>query len=344
MSSAKPSCAAVRHGTRGLLLDLEAILSRPSTRTSTRPSLLPTTRPTIRPTLRPSGQRRQALHYLAAAGAALAVSACGGGNDEGSADSGSAATGSDDGTTTGDSPASGSSGSTGDSSAPTAGSCSEIPSETEGPYPADGTQMGGRSSGSAVNALAISGIVRSDIRTSLSGAGATAQGVPMTLKLKLVDSNNGCAVLANRAIYVWHCDRDGNYSLYSNGVSDLDYLRGVQVTDANGEVTFTTIFPACYAGRWPHIHFEIYSTLTDALDGSRVGDYTKVSQLALPADVCTTIYNTASGYATSVRNLSGVTLASDNVFSNDQAARQLATVTGSVSTGYVVSLTVGVAG
>ena len=318
-----PRSPKPRHGTRGLLLDLEAALSGPTTLAS--------------PT------RRRALHWLTATGAAIAVSACGdGSSDDSSPTSGSGTSG-----TTGDTTTGGSSGSTGGTTDTTAGTCSEIPTETEGPYPADGTRMSGPGNGgngSAVNALTLSGIVRSDIRTSISGAGTTAQGVPVTLKLKLVDSSSGCTALANRAIYVWHCDRDGNYSLYSNGVTTLDYLRGVQVSDANGEVTFTTIFPACYSGRWPHIHFEIYSTLTDALDSSRVGDYTKVSQLALPVDACDAVYNGASGYTSSVRNLAAVSLASDNVFSDDQAARQLATVTGSVSEGYMVSLTVGVAG
>ena len=330
MSLDKTHRAPVRHGTRGLLLDLETVLSRP--------------------TPLPSAHRRRALHWLTAAGAAFATAACGdgGSDDSSSTSSGSSAdTGSStSGGSSGDSAGS-SSGSTTDTTTVT--SCNEIPTETEGPYPADGTRMGGgpgngNSRGSAVNALTLSGIVRSDIRPSLGGAGTIAQGVPVTLKLKLVNTSSSCASLANRAIYVWHCDRDGNYSLYSNGVTELDYLRGVQVTDANGDVTFTTVFPACYSGRWPHIHFEIYSTLTDALDSSSVGDYTKVSQLALPLEVCNQVYNSVAGYSTSITNLSRITLASDNVFSDDQAVRQMATVTGSVAEGYVVSLTIGVTG
>ena len=314
---------------RGLLIDLENLLSQPAAH--------------------PSAARRRALRWLAAGGTAVALVACGDGSSGDETTSGSGSTGSTGG---GDTTTGGTTDGTG-----TVTSCSEIPGETEGPYPADGTQSmaggggspgqgqnGGTTSGSAVNALTLSGIVRSDIRTSISGAGTTAQGVPVTLKLKLVNSANSCANLAGRAIYVWHCDRDGNYSLYSTAVSTLDYLRGVQVTDANGEVGFTTIFPACYSGRWPHIHFEIYSTLTDALDSSRVGDYTKVSQLALPEDVCRTVYASANGYTSSTANLSRISLQSDNVFGDDQAARQLATVTGSITDGYVVSLTVGIPG
>ena len=54
--------------------------------------------------------------------------------------------------------------------------------------------------------------------------------------------------LAGAAVYVWHCDRAGQYSLYSQAVTGENYLRGVQETDAKGQVTFTSIFPACYSG------------------------------------------------------------------------------------------------
>ena len=60
------------------------------------------------------------------------------------------------------------------------------------------------------------------------------------------------------AVYLWSCTPEGRYSLYSKGVTDQNYLRGVQAADADGWVTFTTIFPACYDGRWPHLHFEVY--------------------------------------------------------------------------------------
>src|SRR3954467_1757394 len=134
----------------------------------------------------------------------------------------------------------------------------EIPQETGGPYPADGSNA--NSSNQTVNVLTRSGIVRSDIRTSIS-TGNTAAGVPLTIKLTLVDSNSNCAPLAGYAVYLWHCNRDGKYSLYSSGVTSEDYLRGVQATDSTGTVTFTSIFPACYSGRWPHVHFEIYPSL-----------------------------------------------------------------------------------
>jgi len=158
---------------------------------------------------------------------------------------------------------------------------SEIPQETAGPYPADGSNA----SNQMLNVLTLSGIVRSDIRTSI-GTGATAAGVPLTIELTLVDSTSDCAPLAGYAIYLWHCNRDGKYSLYSSGVTAEDYLRGVQATDSNGKVSFTSIFPACYSGRWPHIHFEIYPSLGQATQASNA---IHTSQLALPQGVCQTV-------------------------------------------------------
>ncbi|MCH7311412.1 intradiol ring-cleavage dioxygenase [Acinetobacter sp. ANC 4805] len=206
-----------------------------------------------------------------------------------------------------------------------------VPTETEGPYPADGHN-------SRVNALTRSGIVRRNIKPSLF-TGNVAQGVPLTLAIKLVNTNANCAVLSGYALYLWHCDRDGNYSLYSSGVTNEDYLRGVQETDSNGMLYFDTIFPACYSGRWPHIHFEVYPNVSVA---TTYVNQVKTSQFALPADICSTVYNQASGYSNSVRNLAQVNLSSDNIF-NDGYSTQMMTVTGSVSEGYTATIVVGIA-
>jgi len=207
-----------------------------------------------------------------------------------------------------------------------------IPSETAGPYPADGSQA----SNQTLNALALAGIVRSDIRTSL-GTGNTAEGIPTTIELTLVNTNDGCTPLANHALYAWHCDRDGNYSMYSQAVVDEDYCRGVQESDSEGKLTFITVFPACYTGRWPHVHFEVYPSLAEATDAS---DVIHTSQLALPEAVCDAAYK-VEGYEQSVRNLGQLSLATDNVF-RDGVNSQMATVTGDTENGYVVRLTVGV--
>jgi protocatechuate 3,4-dioxygenase beta subunit len=210
---------------------------------------------------------------------------------------------------------------------------STIPGETAGPYPADGSQA----SRQTLNALGRAGIVRQDMRTSLS-TNNTATGVPLTVEFALVNAGDNCTPLAGYAIYAWHCTDDGNYSLYSSGFTDEDYLRGVQPTDETGIATFQTIFPGCYRGRWPHIHFEIYPSLAEA---TGAGNIVHTSQLALPESDCATVYTTA-GYAASAQNLPQITLATDNIFS-DGYALQMATVTGNATDGYMAKLTVGIA-
>jgi protocatechuate 3,4-dioxygenase beta subunit len=205
----------------------------------------------------------------------------------------------------------------------------EVPDETGGPYPGDGSN--------GINVLDDSGIVRSDIRSSFGTSTTTAVGVPLTIVLTVRDAATGDA-LSGGAVYLWHCDRDGNYSLYSNGLEDENYLRGVQEIGADGSVTFTTVFPGCYAGRWPHIHFEVYSDVATAVAS---GPIVKTSQIALPKEACEAVYAT-SGYDSSVRNLSQISLASDNVFGDDGGIHQIATMTGSASAGYTAALTIGV--
>jgi protocatechuate 3,4-dioxygenase beta subunit len=161
--------------------------------------------------------------------------------------------------------------------------------------------------------------------------------VPLTVELTVVDNGNGCAALPGAAVYIWHCDRDGQYSMYSQGVENENYLRGVQAADANGRVTFTSIFPAAYSGRWPHIHFEVFPDVDAATHGT---NKIVTSQLALPADVCTAVYAT-DGYSQSVRNLARTSLATDMVFS-DGASLQTPTVTGDPASGYTAKLVVGV--
>ena len=209
------------------------------------------------------------------------------------------------------------------------GPLDEVPDETGGPYPADGSN--------GVNVLDDSGIVRSDIRSSFGSSTAVAEGVPLTIELTVRDAATGSA-LAGAGVYLWHCDRDGNYSLYTDGLENVNYLRGVQETDAMGTVRFTSIYPACYSGRWPHIHFEVYSDVANAVAS---GPIVKTSQIALPEEVNALVYAT-SGYEQSVRNVSQTSLARDNVFGDDGGIHQIASMSGSVASGYTAALTIGV--
>ncbi len=266
--------------------------------------------------------RRRVLFGAAGLAATTVLSAWGcGGSSDASSDSSSS------------SGSSGSSGSTGSTGSSGSGTCAVSAEETQGPYPADGSNT---INGTVSNALALTGIVRSDIRTSFGSMTGTAAGVQTTLQLTLVNVNSSCADLSGYAIYVWHCSREGVYSLY--GATDQNWLRGVQETDTSGVATFTTVFPGCYSGRMPHIHIEVYRSSTTATSYT---NKLKTTQLAFPTDVCTTVYATADGYSSSVTNFAQISFATDNVFS-DGTTTEMATVTGSVADGYTVALQVGI--
>ncbi len=205
----------------------------------------------------------------------------------------------------------------------------EIPEETAGPFPGDGSN--------GPDALGQSGVVRSDITSSFGDASGTAEGVPLTIRLTIHDVSGGdVSPYAGAAVYLWHCNRDGEYSMYSQAVADENYLRGVQEADDTGAIEFTSIFPAAYDGRWPHIHFEVYPSLDDATSAS---NRLRTSQIALPEKVCQEVYDNADGYDASVANLANTSLSTDMVFA-DGYSLQLAKVTGSVDQGYVASLNV----
>jgi protocatechuate 3,4-dioxygenase beta subunit len=258
--------------------------------------------------------RRRALGLLSGVGLAAALAACGGNDDSASAKqrpSGGPAAG-------------------GGAASTVSVEDGEVPEETGGPFPADGTN--------GVDVLSESGIVRSDLTRSFGGASGVAKGVPTTLALTLMNMNDGNVTpYKGAAIYAWHCDAEGRYSMYDSAIKDDNYLRGVQVADADGKVTFTSIFPAAYSGRWPHIHFEVYKSEAAATKGQ---DKLRTSQIALPEKACRQVYAT-SGYAKSLSNLNQTSLKRDMVFS-DGYSLQLAKVTGSVSSGMTVSLTIAV--
>lgn len=205
----------------------------------------------------------------------------------------------------------------------------EIPEETNGPYPADGTRD--------LNILTESGIVRQDIRTSLDG-GETAEGVELTMTFVLADMANGDQPFEGAAVYAWQCDGVGRYSMYTQGVEDQTWLRGVQVADAEGSVSFTTIVPGCYSGRWPHIHFEVYPDLDSATD---VENVIATSQVAFPEDMLTEIYQLAE-YVGSADNMAGVGSMQDDGIFADSYELQTPVITGSIGEGYVATLPVGI--
>lgn len=270
---------------------------------------------------------RRSLGMFLGAGTAAALAACTPGGSSAGAASPTASAGSTPAT-------SGTAAATGSASAsPTLtraiAECGvEIPAETAGPYPGDGSN--------GPNVLAASGVVRQDITASFGASSTRAGGVPLTVTLTLLDNANGCVPLAGAAVYAWHCDKDGKYSIYDAGLKNENYLRGVQQADANGQVTFQTIFPGAYSGRWPHIHFEVFESMDNA---TAAGQVLAVSQIALTDAACKEVYASA-GYESSARNFPRTTLTSDNVFGDDGGIYQLAMMSGSVPGGYTAGLNV----
>ncbi|KGN32486.1 3,4-dioxygenase subunit beta [Knoellia sinensis KCTC 19936] len=265
--------------------------------------------------------RRRALGLLGGAGL-MALAGC---TSDGG-DGGGATTNAPPGT-----PSTSASGTpTGTVTASASGATAEVPDETGGPFPGNGTN--------GANVLDDSGIIRSDITRSIGTSTTKAEGVALTVNLTVTDSAKGYAAMEGAAVYVWQCDREGRYSMYSDGVEDENYLRGVQPTNATGTATFRTIFPAAYPGRWPHIHFQVFRSTSEATSS---GEIVKTSQLALPDAVCRAVYATP-GYEQSATVHAETTLTSDNVFGDDGGIHQLATVTGDATSGYIANLTIGV--
>jgi protocatechuate 3,4-dioxygenase beta subunit len=192
------------------------------------------------------------------------------------------------------------------------GSCTLIPEETQGPYPLD--------------LSANSEYFRSDITEGKTG-------IPLTLKLRLVNVGLECAPIANARVDIWHCDKDGVYSGYSQpGVDTVGetFCRGIQLSDARGVVAFQTIYPGWYSGRITHIHFQVY------LNSGLVA----TSQVAFPQDITASVYD-SDLYDEHGQNTSVTSFASDNVFS-DGTQYQMATVTGDINNGFAAELVVGI--
>ena len=192
--------------------------------------------------------------------------------------------------------------------------CIVFPSETRGPYPLfNANQL------SAQTAL-----VRSNIKE-------TQTGVPLTLTITV--QNASCTPLPNMQVYIWHCTKAGVYSGYNNsanpGTVGSTYLRGIQTTNASGQVTFQTIYPGWYMGRLTHIHCEVY-------DSSNI--LIQTSQFAFPLDSvsgsATALVNVANGQ----NNNTITSYGGDNVFS-DGYSQQLLTISGSVAAGYIATST-----
>jgi protocatechuate 3,4-dioxygenase beta subunit len=150
------------------------------------------------------------------------------------------------------------------------------PQQTEGPYFVDEK------------------LNRSDIRSDPSN-GVIKQGVPLRLVFRVSGiDGSACTPLRGATVDVWHCDALGVYSDvrdFNGDTQGQKFLRGNQVTDANGTAEFVTIYPGWYPGRTVHIHFKIR---TDSASG-RGSEFT--SQLYFD-DALTDRVHAQSPYAT----------------------------------------------
>jgi protocatechuate 3,4-dioxygenase beta subunit len=215
--------------------------------------------------------------------------------------------------------------------------CLLDPTETEGPFPGDGSN---NAHGTLANVLKSSGIVRRDMRTNIAKTAIAAEGQAFDLEITLVNLRQACAPLVGHAIYLWHCDALERYSIYD--LPNASYLRAVGVTDSVGNAAFTTIFPGCYPGRYPHIHFEVYMSLERA---TSYKNRLLTSQMAMPADACRTIYAASKRYAESAANFASVSVERDDVFADStprQIAAQTPMVTGGASGAYKGVMTIGI--
>lgn len=175
------------------------------------------------------------------------------------------------------------------------GTCVLIPTETAGPFPLD----------LSANPY----FFRQDIREGKAG-------VPLRVKLRIIGKAN-CLPMPNVRVNIWHCDKDGLYSGYSQpnnpGQAGLTYLRGYQITDSNGEVQFITIFPGWYTGRICHIHFQVYVS----------SSYAAISQLTFPIAAKNALYQANPTLYT--KGIDPLNYHNDNIFA-DGYAYQLATL------------------
>jgi protocatechuate 3,4-dioxygenase beta subunit len=156
----------------------------------------------------------------------------------------------------------------------------------------------------------------------------------MTTKITI---NSSCVALAGAIVDIWHCDAEGNYSEYggsgmqSTNYQSVHFLRGRQITDANGLVNFTTIFPGWYSGRATHIHVHVYSSNGNSL---------KVTQIAFPEGSGSAV-SLVNGYK---KGMTGYTTNSrDNVFSDDMLKIEVASVSGSLTDGFALEMKINVA-
>ncbi|HTT04727.1 MAG TPA: hypothetical protein VMF64_05510 [Steroidobacteraceae bacterium] len=242
---------------------------------------------------------RRSILTLIGGGLAAAVSACGG--DDASTSSTSSSSSSTSSTTT--------------------GACSTTPEGEIGPYFADDSATG---------------FQRSDITDNVDGT-EVQSGVALTFTVTVIDTENECSPMEGVQVDIWHCNASGIYSdIASENTSSQNWLRGYQITDTNGVVTFTTIIPGWYSGRTTHIHLRLRSKYGEA---SSTTDGTNTTQVFFPQDLIDTLSTSVVPYSAEGSN--PTTNATDRVYSQQVDGETLLTLSGSTAGGYSANITVG---
>jgi protocatechuate 3,4-dioxygenase beta subunit len=156
-------------------------------------------------------------------------------------------------------------------------------------------------------------------------------GLPLLLQMTLMDSAS-CKPLANAAVDLWQADAVGTYSSGSGG--EL-FLRGTQLSDANGLVKFSTIYPGWYPGRTPHIHVKVHVGGQTGATYSG-GHVAHTGQLYFPEDLSDQVYKQAP-YSTHTGRRTPQ--AQDAVFANEHGSATILQLAAHPSSGYTAAIT-----
>ncbi|HEY2514953.1 MAG TPA: hypothetical protein VGI39_29010 [Polyangiaceae bacterium] len=214
----------------------------------------------------------------------------------------------------------GGSGGSSDAGATDAGACEATPEGEIGPYFADDSDPR---------------FNRSNIVANLDGSN-TQTGIPLTLTITVVDSEKSCAPYVGAQVDIWHCNSSGVYSdEASESTSAEQWLRGYQITDASGQVTFVTMIPGWYQGRTTHIHLRVRSTYGDA---SSTSDGSNTTQLFFDQTFVDRLDTAVSPYATEGKNTT--TNAGDRVYSQQESGANLLSLSGDDTNGYTASVVI----
>lgn len=186
-------------------------------------------------------------------------------------------------------------------------SCAVSPTETDGPFPNKTPAQ-----------LVMENIV------------GNRSGIPLLINITVQNVLKNCEPLAGVFVDIWHCDAKGNYSQYGGQLdgnfTNENFLRGRQLTNANGVASFVSIYPGWYPGRAPHLHLEILNRDQKSL---------LITQTAFPESISNTVYAT-SGY----NGRFDTSNAADGEFRNSLNRNMADSVTGNTTDGYTLNETI----